>query len=98
MSCLNESFLSTVFADLISQEFEEKVANLHDEYDVYFNNCDGSEHDYSIIHDEWLIRYNKLVKRRNWLWYLMKHNNFIELDDEFNTNFTFENLNLRLNV
>nr|UCC70392.1 putative polyprotein [Lymantria dispar iflavirus 1] len=102
MASFNVSFLQSVFSDLISAEFDYEVTLLRKIFDGKYE----LRHSYGLtssvddihLEDEWRFRYIKLEKRRNYLWYLMKTRKFVELDDHFNTDYTFSDLDLRLRV
>lgn len=102
MSSFNVSFLQSVFGDLIAQEFNHEVEKLRKIYDskyeirAKYGMTSALENDQ--LEDEWRFKYMKLQKRRNYLWYLMKNNKFVELDDHFDTDYTFQDVDLRLRL
>lgn len=102
MSSINVSFLQGVFGDLIAQEFDYEVATLRKVYDkkyelrAKYGITSSLQNDQ--LEDEWRFKYIKLEKRRNYLWYLMKSSKFVELDDHFGTDYTFEDIDLRLRL
>lgn len=100
MSSVNTTLLSSIFSDLISSEFNYEVDRLRkiydNKYDIRHRVGLSSLEEDNRLEDEWRFKYIGLCKRRNWLWYLMKNNKFVELDDYFNTDYTFSNIDLRL--
>lgn len=96
------SLLDSIFTDLIAAEFNSKEEKLRIEYDGKYDHRHafglGSSLDDVRLEDEWRFRYNKIVKHRNWLWYMCKQCNYVELDEYFNTGFTFDQMDLRLRM
>lgn len=96
----NVSALQRIFSDLISDEFNYESSKLRKIYDNKYD----IRHDFGLssglddvrLEDEWRFEYIKLEKRRNYLWYLMRTEKFVELDDHFNTDYTFADTDLRL--
>ncbi|APW84897.1 polyprotein [Helicoverpa armigera iflavirus] len=102
MSSFNVQLLQNIFSDLIAQEFDSEQQRLRVLYDKKYEHRANFGFDSALerdrLEDEWRFKYNGLVKRRNWLWFLMKNCKFVELDDYFNTDFTFSDVDLRLRV
>lgn len=100
MSSLNIDLLQCTFGDLIAQEFDCEVDKLRIIYDakheVRKKYGMTSSLDNDRLFDEWRFNYIKLEKRRNYLWYLMKTHQFVELDDHFGTDYMFAEIDLRL--
>ncbi|QQL13637.1 polyprotein [Antheraea mylitta iflavirus] len=94
--------LDSVFSDLIVAEFESKTNKLRIEYDGKYEHRHmfglSSTLDDDRLEDEWRFKYNKLIKHRNWLWFMCKNCKYVELDMYFNTDFTYENIDLRLRL
>ncbi|AHI87751.1 polyprotein [Antheraea pernyi iflavirus] len=94
--------LDSVFSDLIAAEFDSKSNKLRIEYDGRYEHRHAfglsSQLDDDRLEDEWRFQFNKIVKQRNWLWYMCKNCKYVELDEYFGTDFTFENMNLRLQI
>lgn len=102
MASFNSTFLQSAFSDLIAQEFDYEVARLAKIYDnkhtIRARYGMTSKLDEERLAEEWRYEYIKLEKRRNYLWYLMKNNRFIELDDHFGTDYVLHDVDLKLRL
>lgn len=97
-----DAVVAGYFSDMISAWFDRAASNLRREYDYKYDvrhayGLDTPLHDEQ-LEEEWRFKYNKLVKQRNWLWYKMKSNDLMYLDEFFETDFVFERMDLEQRI
>ncbi|UHK03113.1 MAG: polyprotein [Sanya iflavirus 1] len=84
------SYFEPIYVQLIRSAFKNDQSLLEQEYDLRYelrksfglNFEKGWE---EVLEQEWAEDHGKIVKRRNWLWYLMKSGQYDMLDEQLNT-------------
>ncbi|AJC98140.1 polyprotein [Thaumetopoea pityocampa iflavirus 1] len=85
-------FYEKLYAELISDNFKNEEDLLCKQYDMRheirqkYSLYPGEENWESVLEQEWNEDHRKIVKRRNWLWYLMKSGQYGLLDEQLGTN------------
>lgn len=83
------SFFEPIFSTLIRTRFENDEDMLVTEYNLRYDlrkkfGVFSGEWD-DILQNEWNVDFNRIVKFRNWLWYLMKSGQYDLLDEQLGT-------------
>lgn len=84
------AYFEPIYAELISTAFRNDETILYDEYDLRYAVREKfglyqTEEWEEVLQKEWDDDYKKIVKRRNWLWFLMKSGQYDLLDEQLGT-------------
>nr|QHI42120.1 polyprotein [Rondonia iflavirus 1] len=83
--------LENAFGDVIAQDYEREYQKIQSEYDFKYRHrhqfgLNSTLDDLQLAEEE-NNKIRKLVKRRNWQWYLLKSKQFLKLDSVLGTSF-----------